>query len=40
MRLCGMTAQIAPPGAAAAGLWRIAREAGLIAVNEETQIVS
>jgi 2-dehydro-3-deoxygalactonokinase len=30
MQLCGMAARIAAPGAAAAGLWRIARDAGLI----------
>jgi 2-dehydro-3-deoxygalactonokinase len=29
--LCGIAARVAPPGAAAAGLWRIARHAGLIA---------
>jgi hypothetical protein len=30
MRLCDLTARIEAPGAAAAGLWRIARDAGLI----------
>jgi 2-dehydro-3-deoxygalactonokinase len=40
MRLCGITARIAPPGAAAAGLWRIARDAGLIAAARSTQHVS
>jgi 2-dehydro-3-deoxygalactonokinase len=40
MRLCGMTARIAPPDAAAAGLWRIARVAGLIAAEGRAQDVS
>jgi 2-dehydro-3-deoxygalactonokinase len=33
MRVCGLAPRIAPPGAAAAGLWRIARRAGLIAAQ-------
>jgi len=40
MGLCGLVARIAPPGAAAAGLWRIARDAGLIADEGRTPDVA
>jgi 2-dehydro-3-deoxygalactonokinase len=36
MRLCGIHATIADPGATAAGLWRIARRAGLITTERGT----
>ena len=35
MQLCGISARIAEPGAAAAGLWRIARAAGLLDIERK-----